>query len=512
MKKKNLAAMLTLVMAMSCITIPAYAASDNSISKVIKVNKTKTLTQSEAPIFYIDADNVFQDDFSFKIKLNGAEWAYDGVTLPDGITCTKITDSWYIFNVDVDVAKPTEKDIAIPLVVKITEKGDIEAVVDGADSYVSSGTYLFAQNLSGGGSIKMSVDGIEDFYYNWDASTYELKNIVISDDSSATVNKSTRYKLKLSNSFRFTDNFEIYGTGKYEDAVRLVTEEGSSEAYIEITKTTPGKSGNIVISGLVIKPSNASSYDNIELTVTIDGQSGSMTIARYKKLSDFATKITLDEIDTSSARPSVSGKGSAAKTVVVYIDDVKLGSVKVGDSEKWGLDYPKDAKDLTDGKHTLRVGYYKSGTEELLYEVTKEFTTKTRDTSRIVISIGSDTFMNNGVQTQLDAPAYIDSNSRTMLPMRAVANALGISDNNIKWDEKAQSVTLKDKMGRSIVIRIGETKLTIDGRDVAIDTSAEIKNSRTMLPMRAMLNAFGISDNAIEWNDTTKTVTITVEK
>ena len=43
---------------------------------------------------------------------------------------------------------------------------------------------------------------------------------------------------------------------------------------------------------------------------------------------------------------------------------------------------------------------------------------------------------------ELDTPAYINAAGYTMLPIRAVAVALGINSNNVLWDQPTKTVTI----------------------------------------------------------------------
>jgi len=67
--------------------------------------------------------------------------------------------------------------------------------------------------------------------------------------------------------------------------------------------------------------------------------------------------------------------------------------------------------------------------------------TLTRDDFTVVITIGSDVFTTNGVEFTLDVPAQIIG-GRTMLPLRAVLESIGIPSENIGWDGDTRSITV----------------------------------------------------------------------
>lgn len=102
-----------------------------------------------------------------------------------------------------------------------------------------------------------------------------------------------------------------------------------------------------------------------------------------------------------------------------------------------------------------------------------------------------------------DAVPFIDVNSRTMVPLRAVAEALGL---NVSWDDPRHEAAFTD--GRStIVFPIGSREARTDtGRVVLMDTEAVIVNDRTYAPIRYLAEFFGCK---VEWDDGSKTVLIT---
>lgn len=120
---------------------------------------------------------------------------------------------------------------------------------------------------------------------------------------------------------------------------------------------------------------------------------------------------------------------------------------------------------------------------------------------QIVLKIGSTSMEVNVDTVKLDAAPYI-KNSRTMVPLRALAESLGAE---VQWDGATRSVTAK--LGDTNVrLVVGSNTAYIDGKPVTLDVAPEIKNSRTFVPVRFITEAFGCS---VGWNGTTRTVTIT---
>lgn len=123
---------------------------------------------------------------------------------------------------------------------------------------------------------------------------------------------------------------------------------------------------------------------------------------------------------------------------------------------------------------------------------------------KVVFTIGSADYMVGAVKMTSDAAPYINEQGRTMLPLRALANALGVADSNIMWNEVERSVTIF-KGDATIKVVIGQMSFVKNGVAVPMDTMAVINNGRTMLPLRAIGQALGAE---ILWDEATRTVTV----
>jgi hypothetical protein len=121
-----------------------------------------------------------------------------------------------------------------------------------------------------------------------------------------------------------------------------------------------------------------------------------------------------------------------------------------------------------------------------------------------VFTIGQTSYTLNGTSVTMDVAPYIE-NSRTYLPLRYVANALGVNDDNILWDPTSQKVTI---IKGSIVAQftVGSTTMLLNGASVTMDTAPEITDGRTCLPVAWVAQALGAQ---IAWDATAQTATIT---
>lgn len=101
-----------------------------------------------------------------------------------------------------------------------------------------------------------------------------------------------------------------------------------------------------------------------------------------------------------------------------------------------------------------------------------------------------------------DAQPYIDDQQRVQLPVRFVTEALGAK---VLWDGPAKKATIILN-GKTMVVFIGKTSYTVDGKTKQMDTAAVFKQSRTFVPLRFLYEGLSLDVN---WDDSVKTVYIT---
>ena len=126
-------------------------------------------------------------------------------------------------------------------------------------------------------------------------------------------------------------------------------------------------------------------------------------------------------------------------------------------------------------------------------------------TTKVVVPVGESYIVAGEKQIDLDTPAYINAAGYTMLPIRAVATALGISNNNVLWDQPTKTVTILYGQ-RIITMTQGQKVVYVNGSAIPASAAVENTNSRTFLPMRDLATALGVTD--ITWDQATRTATL----
>lgn len=142
-----------------------------------------------------------------------------------------------------------------------------------------------------------------------------------------------------------------------------------------------------------------------------------------------------------------------------------------------------------------------------------------------------------------DAKPFVDENGRTMVPLRPIANAMGLE---VAWDATTQTAAFTtglpdewiettediyeafevpeearfEQMSATLYFTIGESacsgvftalmgsgeQLTLDAGDFPMDTVPVVKDGRTYAPVRYLAENFNYE---VGWNGATSTVTLT---
>ena len=125
-----------------------------------------------------------------------------------------------------------------------------------------------------------------------------------------------------------------------------------------------------------------------------------------------------------------------------------------------------------------------------IYADTLEYTIGEADVNAdtiVAMTIGSsDIIVNNDIVSG-DAAPFVDSNWRTMVPVRALSEAFGGS---AEWDGDARTVTVVNG-DTTIVFNADSDKYTVNGEEKTMDTELTIVDGRTYVPVRFVADELG---------------------
>lgn len=97
---------------------------------------------------------------------------------------------------------------------------------------------------------------------------------------------------------------------------------------------------------------------------------------------------------------------------------------------------------------------------------------------------------------------FLDSAGRTQVPFRRTLEVFGCT---VSWDNPSRTAWA-EKNGVQVAVPIGQPWMTVNGHRVDLDTAAQIRDNRTYLPIRPVVEAFGA---AVTWDGGNRQVLIT---
>lgn len=139
--------------------------------------------------------------------------------------------------------------------------------------------------------------------------------------------------------------------------------------------------------------------------------------------------------------------------------------------------------------------------------------TKTQTEVTLTLKIGSTSMTVVGSGTSdvvmLDAAPVIGAGNRTLVPVRAVAEAMG---GVVGWNSSTKTATITVG-SNTLELTLGKSTAYYNGAATPIDTDPKVVpviiNGRTMLPLRFVVESLGAS---VTYDASTKTITITYTK
>ena len=394
-----------------------------------------------------------------------------------------------------------------------------------------------ATALNGTSQTAVNENDFKEAYKKGDEKGFEFarRTFVATDDRNINDKMELSFKLTLVAEPNFTGDVKLKLSGDAFDKAQEVTiakfvapytvEAAQNDLIIDYRNTK-------VPTNVVVKEAEEGLWkkDQMDFNFNVD----------YMTFEDDAT-YTVDkdsDLEVKALKGTKMGfkvtEESSDKAAAVTISDVSLYMSRSIAAGAYDLDLmtTPGQKMLTEEKlftastdGETKTGYYvadvidmkrdsKDGWEDKFYTVKEGFInviTAGRDqddasfTKKVVVPVGEKYLIAGEEQVALDVPAYISAQGYTMLPVRAVATALGINNNNVLWNQASRTVTIL--YGQRIITMVaGQKVVTVNGNTIPASATVQIKDGRTFLPMRDLATALGVTD--ITWDAATKTATM----
>lgn len=220
---------------------------------------------------------------------------------------------------------------------------------------------------------------------------------------------------------------------------------------------------------------------------------------------DYNSDIRVRDIKVDGGKIHFSVKTESTKPAKITLDDIRVNLDNNAMTGNFTLELVKDDKPSEVIAQTTFFTAELGNTPVTPAPVATPKTT-------LVFTIRNNAYTEeiNGIKSvkTLDAPPFIAPGNRTMLPLRAVAESLGL---DVEWNGATRQVTLinKNQLPNKIVLTIDSNKMIVDGVEMTLDSQPQIVEDRTFLPVAQIGEVLGLKHGQdILWNQEEKTVTI----
>lgn len=228
---------------------------------------------------------------------------------------------------------------------------------------------------------------------------------------------------------------------------------------------------------ITVKASNQYASTTKEFTVVADTVAPSIIIEKPEK-------------DKFVNVKTVTIKGRVDPGSKVTVNGVKATVV----NDYWIVDIP-----VNPGKNNVTI----QAVDQVGNETTLNYEIPVYVRKVIKVQVGNTTAWVDDVETLLDAAPVIVKGS-TLVPLRFIGEAFGAT---FSYEPTTKTITIT--MGEKVIVLvIGQTTATIDGKPITLSVPAQIIGGRTMVPVRFIADAFGATT---AYEAVTKMVTVTRE-
>lgn len=142
-----------------------------------------------------------------------------------------------------------------------------------------------------------------------------------------------------------------------------------------------------------------------------------------------------------------------------------------------------------------------SAVEEGLVARLDDIAERLAESVTIKLWIGKTQIDIDGETEELEAAPYLTEGGRTMVPLRALGEALGAE---FAWDGEKKQVIYR--RGETVlVLTLGSATVLVNGVEQAIDAPPQAVSGRTFVPLRVVTENLGFE---LKWDNAAKQVTL----
>ena len=250
-------------------------------------------------------------------------------------------------------------------------------------------------------------------------------------------------------------------------------------------RSSPGNNGAII--GTILK----------DTEVEITGLSGDWYQIKYSGLQGYIARELItarQQVQIKNGPVNARSGPGTTYDIVASLSDQVIFTV-LGEQNGW---YQIQ---LPDGSSAYVAGWLVTPMNGSVAETQPDVTIPSATTTPATAGSINPSVILNGSRLQFEVEPRIE-NGRTLVPLRAIFEAMGAS---VDWDENTRTVTAR-RGDTTVVLAIGSTSPTVNGKVWQLDVPAKIVNDRTLAPLRFVGEAFG---GTVDWNEQTRIINIT---
>lgn len=206
-----------------------------------------------------------------------------------------------------------------------------------------------------------------------------------------------------------------------------------------------------------------------------------------------ALKEMLQQMNQNSKGKKVNSEKEAKQMVKQKLQsEIKSGAATEQDVEFLVTLKLEDDED-DEALEAIEEALKEQSDSDKLYGLLSEVYQKKGDTEKVKVYVG-------GKQPNFDVLPFIE-NGRTMIPVRAVSEALGAA---VTWNGETQTVIIS-KDGITIELPIGSSTIKVNDAEQVIDAPARVTGDRTVVPVRFISEFLG---HQVDFDPTTSLVIV----
>lgn len=310
-----------------------------------------------------------------------------------------------------------------------------------------------------------------------------------------------------------SNKIEAY-TDDNDNTSVLIEASGTDDCYFEAATTgidydnlvvdlslsivEGGTKGNLQFKDSDKKQGTLLKFENDLVTSAGSGKElGKLKEGKWLDISfaiDFTNRTYSTYVDGEQVEKGVALGGEVAKNFInmrLYIYGGSTGDILLDNFALYEGTEPRDVSDEYEPAPTMTpVGPGKN------YELNTADMTKLDGGVALLLDYAN-AYANNTltkVDPENEAVVPFTENDRTLVPLRFISESVGAE---VGWDEETQTATVTGE-GKNITLTLGQSEMYVDGQAVALDAAAASYNDRTMLPLRALVEALGKN---VYWDD-----------